>query len=337
MTAAHPAWLWFPSEWLSWHAITMPKTRQWRATLPYLVEERLASSLDAVKVIPTPETDDGARYAVVVDILKWQQWEDQQTAAGYSNAAWCPDFLALPWSPETGVVVLVEGERMRLRWGQWQGAAGSVDAMMVLLDRLMASSSLPIMLYANERPYQWQNAWNTTFYAQSAFVPALPKFDLREGAGSTWWSWKGVDEWRVPLVMVGFLCGMWILHNTLLALQANTRAMQINANTQTLFQQQFPDIKRQVNMLAQARSDLKKRQASQSVHESSLQSAIGVVQHQMRGWSNVHQLEWQSGQLTLSWSEDVLPMQREQLHAESGWRLRWLNDKQVQVSKDVSP
>jgi type II secretion system protein L len=337
MTATHPAWLWFPSEWISWHAVTLPKTRQWRTALPFLIEEKLASSIDSVKIIPTPVTQDGERYAVAVDGQQWQQWHDQQAALGHSHAAWCPDILALPWSADMGVVVLIEDNRMRVRWGQWQGAAGSIETMMVLLSQLMASSSLPITLYADKLPTQWSDAWQTQHYARASFVPEVPKFDLREGAGHQWWSWSAVNQWRVPLVLFGLLCGVWMLQHTWLAWQANARAQQMQVSTQSLFKQQFPHIKRQVNVLAQARGDLKQRLQAQTVHKTSVQAVIAMVQNQMRGWPNVQQLEWQSGQLTLSWSEDVLAIQREQLHAEAGWSMRWLNDRQVQFSKEVSP
>jgi type II secretion system protein L len=326
----HKQWHWFPSEAMSWQAVSLPKGRAWREALPFVVEEKLAESIEKLRIVPTPSDVDGQRWLAVIRDSFWQSWLTDD------NAAICPDVLALPWTRDTGITAVIEGERVRLRWGQWQGAAGDMNSMTALLIRLQAQTPQPIQVYAHQTPTTW-SVWTPNWHPLTAFVPLAPSFDLREGAGSAWFNGKQLVQWRLPITLASLLCLVWVSNTSVTAWQAQQQTTQLKQQTEAQFTAAFPEIKRRINPLVQAKSELKRRQAAQQQQSVSLMTALHSTQQALSSLPAVNQLSWQKSKLTLTWSQALSDTQRNTLHLAEPWQLRWLSPSQCEISQGIAP
>lgn len=84
----------FPSEWISWHSLVFPKGRQWRAALPFALEDKLASDVQQLRVIPVGSTSSGMGQVAVVAQQDLDRFSEQHPQ---HHAIWTPDFMRLPW------------------------------------------------------------------------------------------------------------------------------------------------------------------------------------------------------------------------------------------------
>jgi type II secretion system protein L len=324
-------WLWFPSENMSWQAVNLPKGRAWREALPFAVEEKLAESVENLHLVPTDVDSDGLRWVAVINESFWQKWQ-----ADKKDHAISPDILALPWSLDTGITALIEGNRVRLRWGEWQGAAGDMTQMSALLTLLQAQSNRLITVYAAEKPAMWQQ-WSLNWQPLTDFIAEKPQFDLREGRGKQWFNWNKLIAYRLPLTLLLMLIGVWFMQTTLSAWQAQQQTHWIKQQTEAQFSAAFPDIKRRVNPLVQAKSELNRRQAASKEQAASLLSALLVAQNAIKGTVSVNQLSWQQGKLSLFWSEDVADAVRARIQVVAPWQLRWISNRQCDIFQGVAP
>lgn len=323
-------WQWFPSEAISWQSVVLPKGRRWREALTFAVEEKLAQSIEAVHIVPTAMDDRGERWVAVIGEEFWKNWQPTQKE---SVSAYCPDVLALPWSSELGITALIEDDRVRLRWGRWQGAAGDIAQMSAVISLLQSQSQQTITVYAHQKPEAWQ-CWQLNWHPLTSFVAQLPSFDLREGAGSAWLNLNKLKTYRLPVSLASLLLIVWFSNTSLLAWQAQQQTQAIKQQTQAQFVAAFPDIKRRVNPLVQAKSELTRRQAASKEQAVSLMSAVQVAQHALGHLAAVNQLDWQQGKLRLSWVDAISDSQRESIRLESPWQLQWLSPNQCELFRD---
>ena len=332
MTNIAKNWQWFPSESVSWQSVSLPKSRGWREALPFAVEEKCADSVEQLRIVPTLQDIDGMRWVAVVSESAWQGWLSQYQDAG---TAVCPDVLALPWAEDKGISAVVEGNRVRLRWGQWQGAAGDMAQMTVLLGLLQTQSQQPIQVYAQNKPESWQ-MWQLNWHPLTSFVPQAPNFDLREGAGRAWFNMRKLAVYRLPLTLSALLIGVWLVSTSLSAWQAQQQAQAIKQQTEAQFTAAFPDIKRRVNPLVQAKSELTRRQAASKEQAASLMSAVQVAQQALNGLPPVQHLTWQQSRLLVSWTEAMSDEQRRRAQVLAPWQLRWTSDYQCEISQGTA-
>ncbi len=319
----------FPSEWISWHSLVFPKGRQWRAALPFALEDKLASDVQRLSVIPVASALEGmGRVAVVAqqDLAAFAAQHPQ------NPAIWTPDFMRLPWQAGQVSLWAESSNRWILRWGEWEGTAGHPQVIQTLLQALPASQRQLMMVYGEVDESQLPKDATLLRHAVSALPPLQPVFDLRQGAGQGQWQWSGLAVWKLP---VSLLAGVLLLTLTLSLVtswQQVTATEQLQQQTQALLKSHFPEIKRLVNPIAQAKAVAKERLAVQTQLQSSPLLALSRVDASLMNAPTVSQLQLSAGRIELSWNSLLTEAVLSRPLVIEGWQAQWLGQQRLVLS-----
>lgn len=306
--------LWVPSEDVSWHRVDLAQAgRQWRHALPYALEEMLAQPIESVHLVVAEREADGGVWVAVTAAERLREW--QRAMPSMVGKAWVPDVLALP-EPALGEGIRIcTGGRCWLRWGKWQGSAGAEDAMSVLAHRLSEQQGL---------------VWRTP--AISSLV-ALPPTQVPVNLAPLMAGGRGWDQWgrwRWPLMLSGLALGLWLIQIGVSGWQWQQQTQALMQVQEQAFVQSFPHIQRRVNLLAQARSEVKARTQAVSARDQGLLAVLQAVQKGTAGWPAVQTLQWQGGTLVLGWEQPVQAAPATP-PLPAPWKAQWKSDRVLEV------
>lgn len=112
-------------------AVSDAETRHLQQSLPYLVEEDVAEDIEQLHFASAPLAE--GRFAVAV--VRRELMEELAASDAGDAGSWVPEQLLLPWQ-SGDCTLLVEGDRVLLRWGYAAGTAVTVDALPLLVNAL---------------------------------------------------------------------------------------------------------------------------------------------------------------------------------------------------------
>lgn len=134
-------WLVVPAEEVLLLTVARPpgSARQMAQALPFAIEDRLATAVEAQHVSWAPGADAGSVNVAVLDRRRMRHWLDRLAAAGLLPDALVPEPLLLPWSPGRAALLVEEG-RAVLRYGPMQAFCGRPEEVSEL--RLASDSAV---------------------------------------------------------------------------------------------------------------------------------------------------------------------------------------------------
>lgn len=137
--------LWVPSEAVACHLVTVPDVprSKWQAMIPWLLEDQLLESPEALAFHFGQRDGDGRVPVLVTSRAQLTAW--QQVGSGEL----VPDFFALPWRQGECALAL-SGGRALLRHGPWQGAAGPEELIWALLENRLGQTDERLVVYAEQ-------------------------------------------------------------------------------------------------------------------------------------------------------------------------------------------
>ena len=103
----------------------------------YSVQDVVSEEMVDIHLVRLPSERDAApdrRKAIVTSRVRMSAWLEQVNHAGAQLAAMVPDYLALPWEPG-GWTVKVESDRLRARFGRFDGFAAEAELGVSILER----------------------------------------------------------------------------------------------------------------------------------------------------------------------------------------------------------
>ena len=112
-------------------AVSAAEVRHLQQSLPYLVEEDVAEDIEQLHFASAPLTE--GQFAVAV--VRREVMEALEASAAGNAGSWLPEQLLLPWQ-SGDCTLLVEGDRVLLRWGYAAGTAVPLDALPLLIQSL---------------------------------------------------------------------------------------------------------------------------------------------------------------------------------------------------------
>jgi len=310
----------FPSEWISWHSLVFPKGRRWRTALPFALEDKLASDVHSLRVIPVATSLDGMGRVVVVAQQDLAAFAEQHPQ---SHAVWTPDFMRLPWQVGQVGVWAESVNRWVLRWGEWEGTAGNPSVMQDLLHALPESQRQLIRVYGEIDDALFPKESTLLRHAASALPPLQPVFDLRQGEGQRQWHWSGLGMWKLPVGLFSGLLLTSLLLSLLTSWQQARTTEQLQQQTQALLKNHFPEIKRLVNPIAQAKAAAKERLTMQAQLQSSPLLALSRLDGLLVNAPAVSQLQLTAGRIELSWSSPLTEALVLRPLTIAGWQAQW--------------
>lgn len=239
---------------------------QIKKALPFALEDRLADDIENYHLVWHKQST-GKLAVAIVSHEKMITMTGLFDKAGIELAGMYPESLCLPYQADQ-YSLLIEDQQASLRASVWQGWGIDVDALPVILPKLLDEGWLcqSLRLWSNQAPAEWMQSLPLTCIEET-FTPSLQLFasgfgaatELNLLAGDYAIQSKPVGRWQhwMPVVALALLALMLqvgaLLNKTW---QQQDRLQLIENQSLALFKQTFPDVKRIVNVKAQADQQL---------------------------------------------------------------------------------
>ncbi len=257
-----------PSEDVSILEARVPGGRQRAArAIPFALEEQLASDVDELHFAVGKVLDDDRYPVAVVERRRMDEWGAVLLEHGVSAHQWVPEILALP--PGEAWQVLVDGERVLVRSGEYAGFASDRETLPALLSLLAASEQLPpaAHVYA-QAPLELAGIESVvdTVPRQPLEVLALgwaqgPVIDLLQGPYSRRAEWgRWLRPWRASAALLLAVVVVGLLSTGVNYYRLSQQQVRLASAIEGLYKQTFPNARRIVNPRAQMEQQLKQLQ-----------------------------------------------------------------------------
>ena len=322
--------VWVPTEHVSLMAQFVPGKRQqdWLAALPYALEESLSEPVENVHCVVLNRNKNGIISVAVVSKSRMQYWVDQLQNVGLEQARLIADCFKVPVAQglehdsdqvshqgahqhSNQSTDQSENQRVTERWsvfdqteqrclvrtGDYAGFASSLDWYPSLL-------AVQTKLHGSIETRHLETC--STHCAPPIGVPHrqfCQKINLRTGPFQARAQRSGLfNLWLWPSALLGLLVLVYMWGLMMQTQQFQTQAQAYKTQTEALFKQRFPEIKRMVNMQAQAKAAFDPPKNTQNtLGPSQLITQIEPV-FKTHPKLQIQRLDWnaRSAQLTLS-------------------------------------
>lgn len=253
-------------------SVEAKNARDLNAAIPYALEDQLADPVEDLHFSYAPKSDDGQRAVIVCHRDVMQLWHDEFISV---DGHIIPDALALPIQPGGWTIVLGD-DRALVRTGKYTGFECQPDQLENLL-RLSSNG-----LASPETIDCWSKEGGSEMSFSESSLASLVQthhfnsfeewlqfagqpvedIDLRTGMFSRGRKViSGPKAWLPTLVLlaIALFLHVYLSITEISELTASTRAL--NQQSETLFNNAFPDVKKIVNMRVQAEQELKQLEA----------------------------------------------------------------------------
>ncbi len=304
--ASSVPWVWVPTEQVLFLDAFVPgkRTADWMQALPYVLEERLAQSVETLHFAVLHRENSGERagwtQVAVVEKDRMRRWLDELEAQGIPNAELVPDCFRLPIRGET--LDLTQNSQA---WLVWQDE----DQQRRLIRNGVSSGLAGDAVWLEQ---VWELACEQQPGLQQEILPSLPEsdwtnlksFNLRQGEfraasdnGRVWQTWK----W--PMILLVAIFAVLMIDTVLKTQRLNSQATAYEHQTLALFKQLFPDVKRVVNIRAQTKVRLNR--AADEADTSDFTVMLRTVESKVKPLLDkqamrLQELRWQNRQLRLT-------------------------------------
>ena len=255
-----------PGEEVALHEARVPGHNRQRVlrVVPYALEEELASDVEDLH-FALGRSLGGERYPVaVVERRQMDAWAELLREAGVSAHQWVPETLALPHAE--GWDLMLDGERVLVRSGDFSGFACDADSLPMMVSLLAGEDQLPeaarvygasaVQLVGVDVSLDSSQLQPLDILARG-WVQG-PVIDLLQGAYSRREEWgRLLRPWKATaaLLLAGLLLAgvsAGLNYHRLTQQQA-----QLTADIEALYRKTFPNARRIVNPRLQMEQQLK--------------------------------------------------------------------------------
>ncbi|HED18894.1 MAG TPA: type II secretion system protein GspL [Gammaproteobacteria bacterium] len=283
--------------------------------VPYVLEEQLAEDVEDLHFALGAAREDNRYPVAVVERSRMTGWQTLLHEHGISASQWVPDILAVP--SDGGWNLLVDGETVLVRSGDYAGFATDAENLAVLFSMLQAKEQAPesarvfgsmvldlagVDLDLVEDPAQPLELL-ARGYTQG------PVIDLLQGAYSRREEWgRLLRPWKtsaalllVGIILAGISTGLNYHH-------LSRQKEQLAAEIKSVYSKAFPNARRIVNPRAQMEQHLKKLQRKTGVASTDFLAMLAETANVIRAAKgiSVRGASYRDGRLDLDLVADNL-------------------------------
>ena len=290
--------------------VTLPggARRHLNKVVPFALEEEVANDIETLHFAWPPANRSLTPLPVVVCAKScMQQWQQWLSEAGIDADQWVVDYLLLPYA-ENEWHCLQLGDEVLVRTGRWQGFTleqGLLAQLPALLQNLGQSEDSLVRI-VHYGPLSWPQAPAPLHSADIEMpITALglgeDGFDLRQQQFKPKRKRQTQSlNWR-PLAMAAAACfALAVVYNLTRVVSLNQQADALEQQALALYQQQFPEQQRIVNLRVQ----LQRKLDTLGVTGNQQQSVLGLLDQLLVAFNkapgmSLELLKYQRGELRL--------------------------------------
>ncbi len=310
--------VWVPSQLVVLTEVFVPGKRKsdWMAALPYTLEESLSEPVENLHFVALNRHKEGMVSVAVVAHQWMQQWVDTLQALGLNYAQLVAECFRVP-APKRVIQmqdetentenregstviwnVIPEGALLSIRTGHYAGFSVGEPCLEPFINVAQQAGNR-VSLNRLTSEYRLNSQLDSD---QSISQLSLRTGDYQaQSKNSKYW-----QDWRWPAVLAGL-----ILITSLVATWQQTQALaeqtqQYQTQTERLFKEMFPDVKRIVNIKMQTQTRLNNQQGGGQKNTASVIKLLHAIEPLFKADPNVkiNGIQWkmnhQGGQLHLT-------------------------------------
>jgi len=253
--------------------LPVKSNKQIKKALPFALEELLADEMETYHLVWHRQVT-GKVYVAAINQEKFKTCLTGFKEQGINLGSVYPESLCLPYQADS-YSLFMDHQNAILRTGQWQGGGIDTDALPIVLNKILSDNPdlHTLECWSVGEPAMWLSGLsvNLTYHeADPGFI--LLSADVRKQGdqlnlltGEFKHKNNTVVEWKrwlpaLCIILATTFLQMGFLLNSYW--QKKTELVTMEAQTTSLFNQTFPEVKRLVNIKVQAEQqlmDLKKQ------------------------------------------------------------------------------
>ncbi len=299
--------VWVPTQLVVLTEVFVPGKRKsdWVSALPYALEESLSEPVENFHFVAFNRSNESMVSVAIVTHKKIQAWIEHLSSVGLEHVQLIPDCFRVPFqrpilaeeeAANTWCLVKDKGV-CHIRQGDYLGFSVNEQGFEVFKNAVQSTESNVLITTLNASELQ---------NSQHRSDPMLSALNLRTGDYQTHSKtlnyWK---EWRWPALFIGLLliASLVFTWQKTQALAEQTKIYQ--AQTEQLFKEMFPNVKRIVNIKMQTQTRLNNQAGGGEKKTDSLMQLLQAIEPLFKASPEVaiQSIKWQAneqgGQLTV--------------------------------------
>jgi general secretion pathway protein L len=244
--------------------LPIKSNRQLKKALPYALEDYLANDVELYHWVWSKQADDKVAVAAI-EHARLTTWIQQISEAGIKLQGLYAEPLFLPIQ-ENSISILLERRRASVRFSQWLGGGIDQDYLTLFVEKALHEKNLPkqIELWSTEPCVNL--GWSKDLTVNCATIPSAltllqpgKKNELNLLTGVYSPQTPGTQDWKawIPAASL-MLIAVFIQYSIALTAfwDSQKQLADLETSNQQLFKKTFPQVKRIVNLKAQAEQEL---------------------------------------------------------------------------------
>lgn len=298
--------VWLPSQLVVLTDIFVPGKRlsDWMAALPYALEESLSEPVENLHFVALHRNKESMVSVAIVAHQWMEQWIATLQTLGLMHVQLVPNCFRVPVAEEASEPkseraeteetasltwnVVAENGVLHIRRGLYSGFSVSEPC----LDPFINATKEGGEVFLNHL------STNNQLNSQLDTNQSISKLTLRTNAyqaqskNQTYWK-----DWRWPAVLVGLVLILSLVATWQKTQTLAEQTQQYQAQTEKLFKEMFPDVKRIVNIQMQTQSRLSNQQGGGQKNTESLVTLLQSIEPLFKAEPNVNinRLQWKMG------------------------------------------
>ncbi|VAW45531.1 hypothetical protein MNBD_GAMMA04-736 [hydrothermal vent metagenome] len=315
------ATVWVPSQLVVLTEVFVPgkSKSDWMAALPYTLEESLSEPVEQLHFVPLQRTKEGMVSVAIVAHQWMEKWVATLQSLGLMHVQLVPNCFRVPVAdapeqgsetPDDAVLiwnVVAEGGELHIRSGAYSGFSVSEPCLEPFIHATEQGGAKVSLNHLSTN-----NQLNSQLDDNQSISKLTLRTDAYQAVSKNLKYWQ---DWRWPALLVGLLIITALVATWQKTQTLGEQTQQYQAQTESLFKEMFPGVKRIVNIKMQTQSRLNNQQGGGQKNTTSLVTLLQAIEPLFKAEPNVkiNRLQWnvtsQGGQLQI----DVSAQQTQQL------------------------
>ncbi len=295
--------VWVPSQLVVLTEVFTPGKRQsdWMAALPYTLEESLSEPVENLHFVPLQRSKEGIVSVAIVAHQWMERWVATLQSLGLNHVQLVPNCFRVPVvetseqedesdeaSPLVWNVVAENGE-LHIRSGLYSGFSVREPCLEPFIHATEQTGKKVTLNHLSAN-----NQLNSQLDDNKSISQLTLRTDAYQAQSKNLKYWQ---DWRWPALLVGVLIITALISTWQKTQTLAKQTQQYQAQTEHLFKEMFPDVKRIVNIKMQTQSRLNNQQGGGQKNSASLVTLLQRVEPLFKVEPNVkiHRLQWKKG------------------------------------------
>ncbi len=300
--------VWLPSQLVVLTEVFVPGKRKsdWMAALPYSLEESLSEPVENLHFVALHRNKEGMVSVAILAHQWMKQWVGTLQALGLNHVQLVPECFRVPVADNAPLVetdstepapliwnVIADGDVLHIRTGPYSGFSVNAPCLNPFIQAAQQGGGKVSLNHLTDN-----HLLNSQLDANQSISSLTLRTDDYQAQSKQLKYWQ---DWRWPAVLVGLILILLLVATWQKTQTLAEQTQQYQVQTEKLFKEMFPDVKRIVNIKMQTQTRLNNQQGGGQKQSTSLVALLQAIEPLFKAEPNVtiQRIQWQDGRLVI--------------------------------------